>query len=79
MTLTPEVIEMAEKELDVKSLYEASENVTASHILFQYFIENTKWKGLPKFIYYIIMDNAFGQAFEKDENGLLGRRLSLKP
>lgn len=79
MNLTPEVIEMAEKELDVKSIYEPSEKVIANHVLFQNFIDKTQWKGLPKVIYYIVMDNAFGMAQEKDEDGFLGRKLSIKP
>lgn len=78
MTITPEVIEMADRELQVKSLYEPSENVTASHILYEEFVAKTKWKRVPKIIYYIVMDNAFGQSFEKDNAGYLGRRLALK-
>jgi len=57
--------------------YEPAEIVTASHILYKDFIANTKWKSVPKVVYYIVMNNAYGEAFEKDAAGLLGRRLKL--
>lgn len=78
MTLSPEVIEMAEKELDVKSHYIPADEVTANHILYKLFIDGTKWKGVPKLIYYIVMDNTFGMSWEKDKDGFLGRRIILK-
>lgn len=77
LQLTPEVIAYARKEVDLKSLLKPAEKVTANHILYQQFIEGTKWKGLPKVIFYIIIEQEFGSAMGKDEKGLLGYKLQL--
>lgn len=75
--LTRELIAYAKKEVDLKSLLTPSEKVTANHILFQQFIEGTKWKGLPKVIFYIIVAEEFGAMAGKDEKGFFGYRLQL--
>lgn len=69
---------MAKKEVDLKSLLVESDTVTANHILFKEFIDKTKWKGLPKVIFYIIVAEEFGGLGGKDEKGLFGYRLKIK-
>lgn len=78
LTLTPEVIEYAKKEVDIVQFYEASEICTAQDILYDDFIKNTKWKGLPKVIFYILLGEAYGQPFEKNANGLLGFKIKRR-
>jgi hypothetical protein len=52
------------------------EKVIAKHILYQQFME---WfdRDLPKVFFYIVMDNVFGCAREKDDAGNLGYRLQM--
>lgn len=76
MTLTPEVVEYAKKEVGIEQFYEKAETATPKHILFKEFTEQTKWKGLPKVIYYILMDELFPQA--KAADGNLGYMAKLK-
>lgn len=77
MTLTPDVIEMAKKEVDLEKFYEPSEECTAQHILFKDFVEATKWKGLPKVIFYILLGEIYGQPIHKDKDGYLGFKIKL--
>jgi hypothetical protein len=78
LQLSPQLIEMAKKEIEITQYYEPSEICTANHILFKEFIEKTKWKGVPKIIYYIVMNETYGQPEHKDENGNLGYKLKFK-
>ena len=78
MTLSPEVIEMAKKEVDIAKYYEPSEECTAQHILFKDFIAATKWKGLPKVIFYILLGDTYGQPVHKDHENNLGFKIKLK-
>lgn len=78
MNLTPEVIDMAKKEVSIDQYYEPDEKCTAQHILFKDFIEGTKWKGLPKVIFYILLGDTYGQPVHKDPNGYLGFKIKLK-
>jgi hypothetical protein len=76
MVLTPELIEHAKKEVQIEQYFQKSETATAKHILFKEFTEGTKWKGLPKIIFYILMDELYGQA--KAADGNLGYLVTLK-
>lgn len=78
MNLTPEVVDMAKKEVDIKQYYEPAEECTAQHILFNDFITATKWKGLPKVIFYILLGNAYEPPIDKDKDGYLGYKIKLK-
>jgi hypothetical protein len=77
MALSPELIEYAKKEVHIVSFFEKSDEVTANHILYQQFIESSKWKGLPKIIFYILMSDVYGQPHLKDKKGLLGYALKI--
>lgn len=77
MTLTPEVVEYAKKEVGIKKYFVPSETCIANHILFNQFIEGTKWKSLPKVIFYILMNEEYGLPHFMDENKNLGYKLSL--
>ncbi len=70
MNLTPEVIEHAKKEVEIKQYFTPSEQATAKHTLYNEFIQKTKWKGLPKIIFYILMDDLF--PIKKASDGNLG-------
>jgi hypothetical protein len=78
MLLTPEVIDMAKKEIPLTEYYNEVETVTAQHILFKLFIEGTLWKGVPKMIFYILLQDFFGPPHLKDKNGDLGYAIQLK-
>jgi len=78
MQLTPELIDVVKKEVDLKSMYDQCEEVTAQHILHQQFLEKTRWKGMPKIIFYILLQDAFGQPYRKDEKGDLGFAIQLR-
>jgi hypothetical protein len=79
MVLTPELIEHAKKEVDITQYFQPSEVCTPKHELFKQFIEGTKWKGLPKIIFYILMDDLFPSSIKKAPCGDLGYSLQLKP
>jgi hypothetical protein len=78
MVLTAELIEHAKQDVDIKQYFLPSETCTPKHLLFKEFIEGTKWKGLPKVIFYIIMDDEYPQSIGKAVNGDLGYFLKLK-
>ena len=78
MTLTPEAVaayktlmtKPKENGLDfppLSEVFEATENATAKHILFQQYIDLIK-KPLPKVMFYIIMDELYPQAKAADGN-----------
>lgn len=77
MVLTPEVIEHAKKEINIQQYFIRSGKFTPKHLLFQKFIEGTKWKGLPKVIFYILMDDLYPRSIGKAECGNLGYSLDL--
>ena len=77
MILTPELIEHAKKEINMQHYFVRSEVYTPKHLLFKKFIEGTKWKGLPKLIFYIIMDDLYPRSIGKAESGELGYCLEL--
>lgn len=77
MILTPELIEHAKKEINIQQYFIRSKTFTAKHILFQKFVESTKWKGLPKVIFYILMDELYPRSIGKAECGNLGYCLEL--
>jgi len=77
LTLTPEVIEYAKNEVKVETHFEASDIVIAQHILYNMFLENTKWKGLPKLIFYILLNQTYGLPHLKDADGYLGYALKI--
>jgi len=77
MVLSPEVVDMAKKEVDISQYYEPSEECTAQHILFKEFIETSKWKNLPKIIFYILLGEVYGQPIHKDKDGNLGFKIKL--
>ena len=55
-------------------LFIFSETVTAKHELYGQFVANTGCK-IPKIFIYIVMDDLFGVAQEKDINNNLGYKL----
>lgn len=77
MVLTPELIEHAKKEVNIQQYFIQSEICIPKHVLFQKFIENTKWKGLPKLIFYILMDDLYPKSISKATDGKLGYCLEL--
>ena len=58
----------------ITECFEKSEKVTAKHILAKEFTDYLD-KPLPKVIFYIVMNQLFGQCDGKDENGNLGYHL----
>lgn len=78
MNLTPEIVEHAKKEVNITPYYEPSDECTAQHTLFKDFTDATKWKGLPKIIFYILLGDAYGQPHHKDANSNLGFKIKLK-
>jgi hypothetical protein len=78
MFLTPEVVEYCKKELKLQNDFEPADTVTANHILFEQWRQKTQRFKFAKFIFYIIMDEIYGESHEKDANGDLGRRLKMK-
>jgi hypothetical protein len=75
MILTRELIEYAKKEVQISQILSKGEKVIAQHILYEQFIEKTKWKSLPKLIFYILLEEEFGAPYLKDSNGDLGYSL----
>ena len=58
--------------------FQASEKVTPKHILFDEYVKYLQ-KPLPKVIFYIIMDEEYGDLIGKDEeSGNVGYKLTLK-
>lgn len=68
MVLSPEVIEHAKKEVAIEQYYNPCETATAKHILYKEFVEKSKWKGLPKVIFYILMDGLYPVKTAADGN-----------
>jgi hypothetical protein len=58
-------------------LFIPSESVTAKHELYNEFVNKTGCL-IPKIFIYIVMDDLFGVAQEKDEKGNFGYKLSFK-
>ncbi len=77
MVLSPELIEHAKKEINMQQYFIRSKEFTPKHLLFKKFIEGTKWKGLPKIIFYIIMDELYPRSIGKAKCGNLGYSLDL--
>lgn len=77
MVLSPEIIEHAKKEVNLQQYFARSEKCTPKHLLFKEFIEKTKWKGLPKLIFYILMDELYPRSIAKAPNGDLGYLLEI--
>lgn len=77
MILSPELIKHAKNEVNIQQYFIQSETCTPKHLLFQQFIEHTKWKGLPKLIFYILMDETFPKSISKATDGNLGYCLEL--
>jgi len=78
MTLTPELIEHAKKELQIEQYFQPSETCIPKHLLFKQFTEGTQWKGFPKIIFYILMDDLFASTISKAPCGNLGYSLKFK-
>lgn len=76
MILSPELVEHAKKEVEISQYFEPAEIAIPKHLLFKEFTEKTKWKGLPKIIFYILMDELY--PVRKADNGDLGYLVSLK-
>jgi hypothetical protein len=70
LNLSPEVIEMAKREVAIEQYFTLAEDATPKHILFKEFVEKSKWKGLPKIIFYILMDELY--PIKKASDGNLG-------
>lgn len=76
MTLTPEVIELIKEEINIQEYFVLAEVATAKHLLYEEFIQQTKWKQLTKLVFYILMDELFPIA--KATDGNLGYKAILK-
>lgn len=74
MVLTPKLVDHARNMIGIKQYFQPSEVAIPKHILFQEFVEKTKWKGTPKVIFYILMDESFTQS--KAPDGNLGYNVS---
>lgn len=77
MTLSPEMIEHAKKEINIQQYFIRSEVCTPKHLLFKEFTEKTKWANLPKIIFYILMDELYPRSIAKAPNGDLGYLLEI--
>lgn len=77
MILSPELIEHAKNEVNIQQYFILSETCTPKHLLFKDFTEKTKWKGLPKLIFYILMDETFPKSIAKAPDGNLGYCLEI--
>lgn len=77
LNLTPEVVAYAKEQVAIEQFYEQSDTVTAQHVLYNEFIEETKWKGLPKILFYILLNETFGFPNLKDADNNLGYALKL--
>ena len=78
MILTPELIAHAKKEVQIEQYLEPQDEVTAQHILFDDFVLKTKWKGLPKIIFYFLLNEIYKPPVLKDPKGYLGYPLKVK-
>lgn len=78
MVLTAELIEHAKSEVNITQYFIESKACTPKHLMFKEFTEKTKWKGLPKIIFYILMDDTYPQSIAKAQNGDLGYCLEIK-
>lgn len=77
MVLSPELIEHAEQKVNIATYYDVTDTCTPKHLVYKEFIEKTKWSGLPKLIFYILMDKSFGHLIQKAPNGDLGYCVKL--
>lgn len=77
MILSPELIEYAKNEINIQQYFIMSEKCIPKHILFKEFTEKTKWKGVPKIIFYILMDDLYPKSIAKAPDGNLGYCLEL--
>lgn len=78
MVLSPELIEHAKEEVNIQQYFIVSEVCIPKHLLYKEFTEKTKWKGLPKLIFYILMDDLYPNSISKAADGNLGYCLELK-
>lgn len=89
MQLTPELVaaykealQHPEKlQLDFRPIEECfvnSETVTANHVLAQQYLDYTA-KGIPKVIFYIIMQQLYGMPMWNDPEGHAGYYLIFNP
>jgi hypothetical protein len=62
----------------ITDCFEKSEAVTANHMLFNEMKERETPR-LPKFFFYVIMEELYGPPNGKDKNGDLGYHLTFKP
>lgn len=72
MYITPELVAEAKKVFPADGFIESQE-VIAQHILFKQFANH--YPNWPKLIFYIVCDEIFGFARDKDVSGNLGRKL----
>ena len=79
MYLTPELVAAFKNKLTIDKDFEPAEKDTASHVLYKEWKAFTGYDGIPKLIFYILMDEIYGPTGEVDESGCLGRKLKLKP
>lgn len=81
--LTPETVKMYKDILTepeknklpykpITDCFKKSETVTAQHVLFNEYIAYIENRPLPKVIFYIIMQEIFGNCNGKDESGCAG-------
>ncbi len=79
MTLTPAVIEYCKQQLDITNWLMPAENVIGQHVIYEQFIEHTKLNFLPKVVFYISLNDAYGMPREKTDGprGDLGYRLKV--
>jgi hypothetical protein len=77
MILSPELIEFAKKEIQIGHHFKEGKKVIAQHTLHKMFTEATKWKHLPKIIFYILLQDHFGPPRLKDDAGNLGYQIML--
>jgi len=70
LNLSPDVIEMAKRDVAIEQYYTPANDATPKHVLFKEFVDKTKWKGLPKIVYYILMDELY--PIKKAADGNLG-------
>ena len=89
MNLTPELIEMFKgmlsdpkaSNLPFRPLAECfvkTEQATPKDVLFKQYLEYLQ-RDLPKVVFYIIMDQLYGDLVAKAENGNLGYKLAFVP
>ncbi|MCX6216520.1 hypothetical protein [Spirosoma sp.] len=60
----------------IQECFQPSDKVTAKHLLFEQLISLIKVP-LPKVIFYILMDEMYGDTIGKSEDGCAGYALSV--